>query len=169
MVGDAPTIGGLYLRTEAQTPVSSSQTDGSARSPEKIPAPRRSTRAAPGRLWVTFRTIAKFVLWGELVVLGALSLVPSDIRPRTDLGSGQMEHALAYFLAGATIAVAHESPRARATIWLLFASGGWIFEFLQNLSPGRAPRAIDALASFGGLTLGVLLGILTLSAARRLR
>ncbi|BGE83586.1 MULTISPECIES: hypothetical protein [Methylosinus] len=93
----------------------------------------------------------------EFTGIMVLSLVPGADRPHA-LPSGQIEHALAYGIAGATIAVACRTARARLLAALPFALGAAGFELLQTLVPDRGPRLIDALASFTGLCVGLAAG-----------
>jgi VanZ family protein len=106
----------------------------------------------------------------EFAGIMALSLVPGADRPHT-LSSGQLEHALAYGIAGVTIAVAFRTARSRLLAALPFALGAGVFELLQSLVPDRGPRLIDSLASVTGLCVGLAAGAagmaLVFAAARR--
>jgi hypothetical protein len=108
------------------------------------------------RRWIV--RLAVVGVWLEFAAILVLSLVPGDERPHSGLGSGQLEHALAYGIAGATIALAYRATRSRLLALLPFALGSAAFELLQNFVPDRGPKAIDALASASGLVLGVAIG-----------
>lgn len=103
--------------------------------------------------------LAAVGVWLEFAAILVLSLVPGSGRPHSGLGSGQLEHALAYGIAGATIALAYRSTRSRLLALLPFALGSAVFELLQNFVPDRGPKTIDALASASGLVLGVAIGV----------
>jgi VanZ family protein len=106
----------------------------------------------------------------EFAGIMVLSLVPGADRPHA-LPSGQLEHALAYGIAGATIAVAFRTARMRLLAALPFALGAGGFELLQSFVPDRGPRLIDSLASLAGLSVGLAAGAagmaLLAEAARR--
>lgn len=124
---------------------------------------RERAGSGPGALlrslpWRWIARLAIVGVWLEFAAILVLSLAPGADRPHTGLGSGQLEHALAYGVAGATIALAWRATRARLLALLSFAVGSGIFELLQNFVPDRGPRLIDALASTGGLCAGVMIG-----------
>jgi VanZ family protein len=123
---------------------------------ERPDAGARSEWGDHVRRWII--RLAVVGVWLEFAAILVLSLVPGDERPHSGLGSGQIEHALAYGIAGATIALAYRATRSRLLALLPFALGSAAFELLQNLVPDRGPKVIDALASAGGLVLGVVIG-----------
>jgi VanZ family protein len=89
------------------------------------------------------------------VLVAILSLIPGHWQRRTGL-PGPIEHLIAYFGTGAVLAIA--LPQ-RWTPWLaaaaLFAYA-CLLEVLQNFSPGRDPRLIDAVVSGAGALGGTL-------------
>ncbi len=102
---------------------------------------------------------ARPLAWASLLAIALLSLVPGNLRPHSFL-PGQAEHFLAYAGAGFLLAIGYRSTKERCLGWLGVAGAGVAFELLQHLSPGRTPRVIDAVASIGGLSVGIALGAL---------
>jgi len=85
-------------------------------------------------------------------LVGALSLIPSVALPAMSI-SDKAEHVIAYAALGLLAGASSERGVARAILGL--ATFGIAIEFLQALSPGRSPDAIDALADVIGACLGV--------------
>jgi hypothetical protein len=102
-------------------------------------------------------TIARLVAWACIVAITALSLVPGGLRPHTFL-PGWSEHFIAYSGTGFFLALGYLGLRQRLFAWIGLAVASGVFEILQDFVPGRSPSPFDALASMGGLTLGVALG-----------
>ncbi|MBD0276008.1 MAG: VanZ family protein [Acetobacteraceae bacterium] len=100
------------------------------------------------------RTAAfRAAMWGCVVLLAVLSLLPADEMVRTGL-SNLIEHAVAY--AG-TALLAGLGYRERGPGWIgaaLVAYAGAL-ELLQDFSPGRHSAVGDWLASSAGALLGV--------------
>lgn len=112
------------------------------------------------RAWKWIVRLAALGVWLEFAGILLLSLVPGSERPHTGLGSGQIEHALAYGIAGATVSLGYRTTRARLFALSPFALGCGVFELMQNLVPDRSPQLIDAFASLGGLCAGFTAGAL---------
>lgn len=112
------------------------------------------------RAWRWIVRLAALGVWLEFAAILILSLVPGAERPHTGLGSGQLEHALAYGVAGATISIGYRTARARLLALLPFALGSGVFELMQTLVPDRSPQQIDTFASLGGLCAGFTVGAL---------
>jgi VanZ family protein len=131
----------------------------STNAPELAPSlgsgPEAGGRAA--RLTALLVNLAVVGVGLEFAGIMVLSLVPGADRPHA-LPSGQIEHALAYGIAGATIAVAFRTARMRLLAALPFALGAGGFELLQSFVPDRGPRLVDSLASLTGLCVGLAAG-----------
>lgn len=132
----------------------------STNAPELAPSLGSGPEAAGGRVRRLSALLVNLAAIGvglEFAGIMVLSLVPGADRPHA-LPSGQIEHALAYGIAGATIAVAFRTARTRLLAALPFALGAGGFELLQSLVPDRGPRLIDSLASLTGLCVGLAAG-----------
>ncbi len=103
-----------------------------------------------------------------LIAIIVLSLVPGEARPHTG-APGEFEHFIAYMGTGLFIAARYRSLRARLALWAAIGTLSFILEFVQNFVPDREPDVFDALASSSGLTLGIILGGLIISATHRWR
>ena len=114
------------------------------------------------------RELYRLALWSCLVAIIVLSLVPGEVRPQTGT-PGEFEHFIAYMGTGLFIAARYRSLRPRLALWAATAALSFVLEFMQKFVPGREPDIFDALASSSGLTLGVLLGGLIISAIHRWR
>jgi VanZ family protein len=97
------------------------------------------------------RRVGRIAFYLASALVGALSLTPSAALPPVTIGD-KAEHAIAYValavLGGAT------SERGILRTILGLAAFGITLEFLQALSPGRSPDALDALADIMGACLG---------------
>jgi VanZ family protein len=103
------------------------------------------------------RTSLRFLTWGCVVLLGVLSLMPSEEieAVRTDL-PGQIEHIIAYSGATAVAMAGYGLGGGAARIITCFWLYAATLEYLQNFSPGRNPALVDFAASaFGTLCGGV--------------
>ncbi len=123
-------------------------------------------RAGGGHSLARLGALARTLAWVCFLVIAALSLVPGELRPHTFL-PGPAEHFVAYGGAGFMLAFGYWPTRLRILGWLVFAVASCAFEVLQHFSPQRSPSVLDALASSGGLTCGVLCGALVLFHCRR--
>ncbi|MBY6244002.1 VanZ family protein [Methylosinus sp. Sm6] len=136
-------------------------TNASRLSPAPSLIPGREARARQrqrhGRLPARLARLAAVGVAVEFAGITIVSLVPGADRPHA-LPSGQLEHALAYGIAGATIAIAFRTARTRLLAAIPFALGAGAFELLQTFVPDRGPRLIDALASSSGLGAGLAAG-----------
>jgi VanZ family protein len=101
------------------------------------------------------RTSLRFLTWGCVVLLGVLSLTPSEEieAVRTDL-PGQIEHIIAYSGATAVAMAGYGLGGGAARIITCFWLYAATLEYLQNFSPGRNPALVDFAAS----ALGTLCG-----------
>ena len=86
---------------------------------------------------------------------------PSD---RTPARQGEFEHFFAYGGTGFLLALGYLGWRQRLVAWIGLAAASGVFEILQNFIPGRSPSLFDALASSGGLTLGMAVGVILTAA-----
>lgn len=97
------------------------------------------------------RHLGRIAFYLASALIGALSLAPSAALPPTTIGD-KAEHVIAYaalaVLGGAT------AERGILRTILGLAAFGITLEFLQALSPGRSPDALDALADIIGACLG---------------
>jgi VanZ family protein len=97
------------------------------------------------------RRLGRIAFYLASALVGALSLAPSATLPPTTIGD-KTEHVITYaalaVLGGAT------SERGILRTILGLAAFGIALEFLQALSPGRSPDALDALADIIGACLG---------------
>jgi hypothetical protein len=96
--------------------------------------------------------------WIAVVLVGVLSLVPSQFRPHL-LPSGQVEHMLAYAIAGALLAGNHRNARRTIAICVAFPLAAASFELLQNWVPGRDPKVSDVIASSTGAWIGIAFAV----------
>jgi VanZ family protein len=114
------------------------------------------------------RELYRLALGSCLVAIIVLSLVPGEARPHTG-APGEFEHFMAYMGTGLFIAARYRSLRPRLILWAATAALSFVLEFVQIFVPGREPDIFDALASSSGLTLGVVLGGLIITATHRWR
>ena len=77
---------------------------------------------------------------------------------------GRAEHFIAYAGTGFFVALGYVGRRQRVVAWIGLAAASGLFELLQNFVPGRSPSLFDALASTGGLTCGMAVGVLLTAA-----
>jgi VanZ family protein len=106
--------------------------------------------------------MARVLFWLSVVAIMILSLLPGNQRPHTS-APGLAEHFAAYAAAGCLLALGYRDWRRRLLAWVGLAIASGVFEILQGFIPGRGPAAIDALASTGGLTVGLMAMALPLS------
>ena len=97
--------------------------------------------------------IIRFAAWACVALVAVLSLTPSAHIERTSLG-GQVEHLIAYAIAGAMLTVGYQGI---SPIALLVAYAG-LLEYLQQFSPGRTSQARDFAFSTIGCVLGLAAG-----------
>jgi VanZ family protein len=111
---------------------------------------------------------ARVLAWICVAAITVLSLVPGALRPHTFL-PGRVEHFVAYAGTGFFFALGYLDVRLRVFAWLGLAIASGVFEILQNFVPGRSPSSLDALASTGGLTFGLAMGLAAEAALARIR
>lgn len=95
--------------------------------------------------------------WGVFSIVGIASVVPGRIEFRTG-APPEMEHVLAYAVAGGVFAVVYGRkgvPLAAAVLII----GAVVFELAQNFVPERTPRVIDAACSITGSMIGLMVGL----------
>jgi VanZ family protein len=90
------------------------------------------------------------------VVIGALSLVPGEMRPHTGY-PGQAEHFLAYWVAAVAICIQQRTWINRIAFAVALCLYAGILEILQIWIPGRHSQLIDFAASASGAVSGCLL------------
>jgi VanZ family protein len=105
-------------------------------------------------------TVARLLAWTCFAAIAVLSLVPGFLRPHTLL-PGRAEHFVAYAGAGFFFVLGYLDVRQRILAWVGIAVASGVFEILQAFIPGRSSSSLDALASTGGLTFGLAVGLLT--------
>ena len=103
------------------------------------------------------RRLVRLAAGACAIAILVLSLVPNSERPDTGMPK-ELEHFIAYAGAGVFWSLASLSSRQRLIGWIGFAVASGVFEVAQNFVPGRTPSPIDALASTGGLTVGMMCG-----------
>jgi VanZ family protein len=93
---------------------------------------------------------AAWILASAIVVL---SLVPSDLRPETDLPH-HLEHFLIFFITGCAFGLGYSRTLGRlATLLVLFAG---LVEIAQLLQPSRHARISDFLIDTFALWVGLM-------------
>lgn len=107
--------------------------------------------------------MARLVVCACVAAIACLSLVPGAERPHTGL-PGWNEHVIAYAGTGVFLALGYLGWRQRLLGWVGLAAASGVFEILQNFIPERSPSLFDALASTGGLTLGMAFGAVVAAA-----
>jgi VanZ family protein len=103
-------------------------------------------------------TISRIIAWTCAVAITVLSLVPGTLRPHTFL-PGRAEHFMAYAGTGFFFVLGYLDIRQRILVWIGLAIASGVFEILQAFIPGRSASPLDALASTGGLTFGLAMGL----------
>ena len=109
------------------------------------------------------RRIARVLAFACIAAIAVLSLVPGAERPHTGM-PGRAEHFVAYGGTGFLLALGYLGWRQRLIAWIGLAAASGVFEILQNFIPGRSPSLFDALASSGGLTCGMAVGVILTAA-----
>ncbi|MBO1907677.1 VanZ family protein [Microvirga sp. 3-52] len=90
--------------------------------------------------------------WLCVPVLAYLSLVPDDFQARTS-APGYIEHFVAY--CGTAVLFALRYPQRRIQVGIFLVTYSFVLELLQNFSPGRVSRILDACVSGSGAIIGV--------------
>ncbi len=93
-----------------------------------------------------------------VIAIVILSVVPYSVRPETGMPK-ELEHFTAYAGAGLFLSLALPSLPQRLTGWIVLATASGVLEFAQKMAPGRTPSFLDAFASAGGLTAGMIAGV----------
>lgn len=90
--------------------------------------------------------------WLMVIVIGVLSLLPSDSFPKTDVPfSDKIVHALMYGALALSYYIAHTQWRHVFWLMVLLPSfWGILFEVLQNYVPSRSMTYWDAVANVLG-------------------
>jgi hypothetical protein len=117
------------------------------------PAPTDLARAGP----VFRRRTGKIVAWALFALVGIASVLPGRIVFRTGLPA-ELEHVLAYAVAGVVFAMVYGRKGAPASLALLNI-GAVVFELAQNFAPHRTPRVTDAACSIAGGMIGIMAGL----------
>ena len=106
-----------------------------------------------------FEALARLAAWIGVAALIVLSLVPGQYRPHTPF-PGQVDHFMAYALAGAAAALGYPRPRSRIWWQIALTAFACAAEILQHWIPGRSPSPLDAIASSAGLAAGLIVASL---------
>jgi len=106
--------------------------------------------------------LCRIIGWAALLVVTMVSLVPGDLRPHL-FPSGQLEHFVAYGLAGFVIGLGCRRRSILLAIGVLLPLYAAALEFAQVWSPRRDPKRFDIAAG----TLGCLLSVASLHLLRR--
>jgi VanZ family protein len=106
---------------------------------------------------------ARIIAWVCTGVILVLSLLPGSERPHTG-APGRVEHFIAYCGTGLFFGLAYRSSGERLSIWAMLAAISGLMEIAQKFIPARSPSVFDAIASTGGVTVGLLLGALITAA-----
>ncbi len=99
------------------------------------------------------RRLAIVIGWMAVTVIVFSTLSPIGLRPRT--GHPDTERFLAFFLAGACLAIGY--PRYRRWVSLGVVIGGALLEAGQLLIPGRDAHVHDAAVKIIGGVIGITL------------
>ncbi len=102
----------------------------------------------------------QFVAWGAVVAIGALSLVPGELRPHTG-APGYLEHVAAYVITVTLISLAYPR-RSVVVIIALFSVYAAILETAQLFIPGRHSSVSDWIAGSIGALIGAAVTALVL-------
>jgi VanZ family protein len=113
---------------------------------------------------LTYVRVFRSAAWLCLVLLAALSLIPSDVQVRSGIPGGY-EHAIAYFGTATMFMLCY--PKRGLLIAVGLVAYGSLLETLQLIAPGRMPQVADAGASGAGALLGVLLWTVFLNYRRK--
>lgn len=97
---------------------------------------------------------ARIGAWLLAVAIIVLSLVPTSLRPETDLPH-DLEHFVIFIAAGIAFGVGYSRKPGWVTVWLVIFAGA--IEIAQILAPGRHARLsdffVDTLAACVGLAI----------------
>jgi VanZ family protein len=115
-----------------------------------------------------FRSLSFAAYAIGLVLAAVLSLTP-NFHVHGGPGGDHMAHVFGYAAVSFCAVFAFSSLQGRAAALMIALSAGLIFELIQAILPGREAGFDDVLANVAGLTIGVVLGLLSLSAFRLLR
>jgi VanZ family protein len=115
----------------------------------------RDTTSAmiPSRFW-------KAIAWAGYVAIVIVSLVPGSVRPHIPGFPGELEHFLAYGVAGSAYGLAYCSILARVVSGLILTGGAALLEGLQSFVPNRTPELADIFASSVGAWIGLGFAVL---------
>lgn len=100
-------------------------------------------------------TVFRIAAWGLLIAIAIVTVGPIGFRPETG-APVQLERALAFAAMGVAFALAY--PRHFWLVAVILVVGAFGLELLQNLTPGRHGRIIDAIAKICGGGVGIAIG-----------
>ena len=112
-----------------------------------------------------FESGKRVAVWGALVAIGILSMLPAaEVSPvRTSLG-GHVEHLLVYAAIALLTAIAYvDHGKIKIAVSLILYAAA--LEYLQRYAPGRLSSLLDLTFS----TTGVLIGFAIFQVIRHLR
>ncbi len=120
----------------------------------------KSLRSCAFKIASVYETqrLARLAAGACVIAIVILSVVPYSARPETGMPK-ELEHFTAYAGAGLFLSLALPSLYQRLTGWIVLASASGVLEVAQKLAPGRTPSFLDAVASAGGLTAGMIAGV----------
>ena len=155
-IGDGSAVNGPPMsRSDAR--------QGSAKPSRQFCSGADANDTRQGRRASRARRIAHVLAFACIAAIAVLSLLPGAERPHTG-APGRFEHFVAYGGTGFLLALGYLGRRQRLVAWISLAGASGVFEILQNFIPGRSPSLFDALASTGGLTLGMAVGVILTAA-----
>ena len=106
---------------------------------------------------VILRLVLRVAAIGSLLAIVAASAVPPNYRATVEIvGSGVVEHVIAYAICGFSFVLGFTQRRAVFVFFGLAVLAG-LLEFAQVYVPGRHARISDAVMSAAGAGLGILL------------
>ena len=114
---------------------------------------------------VMVRKLAIITGWMAVIAIVFSTLSPIGLRPRT--GHPDAERFLAFFLAGACLAIGY--PRCRRWVSLGIVVGGALLEAGQFLVAGRDAHVHDAAVKVVGGVVGITLAAIADHLATRQR
>jgi VanZ family protein len=100
------------------------------------------------------RPLIRSAALASILLIVVLSLIPKEFEVRTNI-AGNHEHAIAYAISGALLAVAYPAANRWLIAVALFVLSA-AFEVLQNFIPGRSPEIAGAVFSGAGAVAGVV-------------
>ena len=95
----------------------------------------------------------RFLTAALVLSMAVIVMTLGPLSDRPGIGHPQLERFAAYFVLGATWALAF--PRRMLTVGIVIAAAAAGLELAQFLAPDRDPRFVDAMAKIVGDVTGV--------------